>query len=343
MTAQGSSDFATSICEAFGLGTPHGEMAPVAGGLTHRMWRLETDRRPFAVKEINIDPTETWQAAWIERAFTLEHAAFEAGVPMPRPVPAVATGLCLAEVPRRDGSTATVRVHEWAEGEGLHHTVYPADVASRVAGMIARIHMLGMPAPETLAEALTISGDEHWRVLAERVERSDIEWRWEFRGILHTVRELEAYVEASRSDTTPLIMSHRDADQKNWMKTPAGELLLVDWDAAGRVHPRHEVAGLALRWAGVGLAEPDWKIVRAWIRAYRAAGAELDRIQPGDLGEFVSVAIWWFEYNVRRALGERARDEADRRLGIDMTRREFKSLPRVLGSIERWARVLEEE
>jgi len=318
-------------------------MTPVTGGLTHQMWRLETDRGDFAVKEINIDPGGTWQAPWIERAFTLECAAFDAGVPMPRPVPAVATGLCLAEVARRNGSSATARVHAWVEGEGLHHTVYPADVAAHVAGVIATIHAMHMPAGETLSDALRVGGDEHWQALAERVERSDIEWRWELRGLLHTVRDLEAYVDASRHDTSPLILSHRDADQKNWMKTASAELLLVDWDAAGRVHPRHEVAGLALRWAGVGLGEPDWKVVRAWIRGYREAGGKLDSIQPGDLGEFVSVAIWWFEYNVRRALGERARDEADRRLGMDMARREFKSLPRVLGSIERWARVLGEE
>jgi hypothetical protein len=113
------------------------------------------------------------------------------------------------------------------------------------------------------------------------------------------VRDLEAYVDASR----PTRRSHHEPsgrDQKNWMRTAGGELLLLDWDAAGRVNPRHEVAGLALRWAGSGLGEPDWRIARAWIRAYREAGGELDRIRPGDLGEYVSVAIWWFEYNVRR-------------------------------------------
>jgi hypothetical protein len=336
-------EFARAVGDAFALGTPHGEMAPVAGGLTHRMWRLETDHGAFAVKEINLDPGGAWQRPWIERAFTLERAAFEAGVPMPRLVPVSATGLCLAEIRRGDGTTAMVRVHEWADGSGLHHTVYPAEVAETVAATIARIHNLRMPADQTLAEALRIGGDEHWLALAERVERSDIEWRWEFQGLLHVVRELETYVEASREDRTPLILSHRDADQKNWMRTDEGVLLLVDWDAAGPVNPRHEVAGLALRWAGSGLGEPDWRVVRAWIRAYRAAGGDMDPLLPGDLGEYVSVALWWFEYNVRRAMGERAIDQVDRARGLDMARREFRSLPRLLGSLDRWTRVLGEE
>ncbi len=335
--------FAAGVCDAFALGRARGELTPVAGGLTHRMWRLETDRGVFAVKEINIDPTGTWQRPWIEGAFAVERAAFDAGVAMPQPVVAAATGACLADVARNDGSAAPVRVHAWVDGTGLHHTVYPADVAASVAATIARIHRLQLPAAETLTEALRTGGEEHWLALAERVERSDIEWRWEFQGILHIVRDLEAYVEGTREDTTPLIMGHRDADQKNWMRTVSGELLLVDWDAAGRIHPRHEAAGLALRWSGSGLGEPDWRVVRAWIQAYREAGGELDRIQPGDLGEYVSVAIWWFEYNLRRALGERARDEADRRLGAEMARREFKSLPRLMGSLERWERLLGEE
>jgi thiamine kinase-like enzyme len=337
-----SPDVAPDICTAFDLGEALAEPVRVAGGWTHRLWRLTTDRGVFAVKEIGIDPGGTWQAPWIERAFGVERAAYEAGVPMPRPVPVAASGTCLAETVSSDGETIVARAHEWVEGDGLHHTVYPADVSETVARVIARIHALNLPASETLAEALLVGGEEHWLSLAERVERSDIEWRWEFRGLLPTISELEAYVVFARTDTTPLIMSHRDADQKNWMRTPAGELLLVDWDAAGRVHPRHEVAALALRWGGVGLGEPDWRIVRAWINAYRDAGGELDRIRPGDLGEFISVAIWWFEFNVRRALGGQGRGGDDRKRGEDFARREFKSLPRTLRSIERWERVLGE-
>lgn len=338
-----TSDFAERICAGFGLGLPAGEMTPVVGGLTHRMSRLGTSRGFFAVKEINIDPKGTRQRPWIERAYTLERAAFEAGLPLPRPVTARATGLCLGEIERHDGSVATVRVHEWVDGEGLRRVVYGAEYAARVAGVIAGIHALNMPAGVTLRDSLRTGGDEHWLPLADRVEQSNIEWRWEFRGLLHTIRDLEAYVDSARGDSTTLILSHRDADQKNWMKTPSGELLLVDWDAAGPIHPRHDVANTALAWAGVQLGEPDWKVVQAWIGAYREAGGELDRILPGDLAEFVVVAIWWFEYNVRRALGERARDDTDRAMSADVARREFKSLPRVLRSLERWERVLGEE
>ncbi len=335
--------FALAVCEGFGLGAPSGEIARVTGGLTHRMWRLATDRGVFAVKEINIDPAGTWQAPLIERAFTVECAALEAGVRMPRPVAHPATGMCLAELPDGDGTTATVRVHEWAEGEGLQRVVFGPEMSGRCGEIVARIHGMRMMAGVSQTEALKVYGAEHWAQTAERVERSDVEWTWEFRAILHTIAELEAYVDSGRGDTTPLMMSHRDADQKNFMKTPARELLLVDWDAAGPVHPRHEVASLALTWAGVHLGEPDWKSVRGWIEGYRRAGGAIDAIQQTDLGEFAAVMVGWFEFNVRRALGTRGEGEADRKLASDIVRRQFRNLPRFVRSIERWAGLLAAE
>jgi hypothetical protein len=318
-------------------------MTPVEGGLTHRMYRVDTGHGTFAVKEISIDPEGTWQAPWIERAFALEQNAFGAGLPMPRPVAVPSTGACLAEVPREDGSLATIRVHEWLDGEGLRNVVYGTDFAERTAGVIARIHALEMGAEETLAQTLRVTGLDHWEALTERVEQSTLPWRWELRSLIPTIVELESYIEASRSDTSPLIFSHRDADQKNWMKTPQGDLFLVDWDAAGPILPRHDVANTALAWAGIHLGEPDWKVVRTWVRAYRAAGGQLERFVAGDLAEFVTVAIWWFEHNVRRSLGETGGDESDEQRAIAFARREFKSLPRILRSLERWERALADE
>jgi thiamine kinase-like enzyme len=307
------------------------------------MWRLETTSGAFAVKEIALDSESAWTADRIERAFVLERAAFAAGISMPRPVRVAETDMCLAQVHRSDGSRATVRVHEWVEGEGLQRVVYGTDFATRVSGVISRIHALAMPAGVTQAEALVTLGGDHWRELAERVERSDAEWKWEFRAILPTLAEIEAYVDRARSDATPLIFGHRDADQKNWMKTAAKDLLLVDWDAAGPVNPRHEVASLALTWAGAHLGEPDWKCVRAWITGYREGGGVLDAIRPTDLADFVAVLSQSFEYNARRAIGERPGDNADRKQSSDIVRRGFKDLPRYMRSVERWTRMLADE
>jgi hypothetical protein len=330
-----------AICELFDLGAPQGAPERVAGGLTNRLWRLGATGGVFAVKEMNRDPERADYVAWFDRAFALEQAAFRAGIPMPRPVPVAASGRCLGELPRPTGVPITVRVHEWAEGERLDNdTVYPIDVASRVAVILADIHSLGVTADVGIDEALRVFGDEHWRAVGERAERAALAWGVEFRRLLPVLRELEAYVTAAHNDPTSLLLSHRDSDKKNFMRTPAGELILVDWDAAGPVNPRHDVANEALVWAGVHLGDPDAAVARAFVDAYRRAADTNEAFQATDLAELVSVRLGWFDFNVRRALGERVRDESDRQVGLNVVRRNVEQLPRFARSLDAWFSVL---
>src|SRR5438046_1308742 len=118
-----------AISALFALGTPLTPAEPVSGGLSHRVWRVETDRGTFAIKQMNRDPAPPDYVAWYDRAFSLEMAAFDAGIPMPGPIPVAATGRCLAEIAREGEPTLTVRVHEWVDGEALQGgIVYPPEV-----------------------------------------------------------------------------------------------------------------------------------------------------------------------------------------------------------------------
>jgi thiamine kinase-like enzyme len=217
------------------------------------------------------------------------------------------------------------------------------EVAERVAAMMAQIHGLRMTAQGVgPADALFTPGAEHWRAYAERIERSDLEWRWEFRRLLPVLGELEAYVASAHGDGTPLLLAHRDSDPKNHMRTPSGDLVLVDWDAAGPVNPRHDLANHALVWAGVHLGEPDRKTVHAYVTAYRRAGGEGEAFRSSDLAELVSARLRWFDFNVRRILGEHTRDDADREAGSRVIQRNFTQLPRFVASLDRWVRLLGE-
>ena len=330
-----------ATCELFDLGAPRGAPEAVGGGLTNGLWRIETDRGVFAVKQMNRDFDRADYVAWFDRAFTLEQASFGAGVPMPRPVRVALSGRCLAELPGSGKRPTIVRVHEWVEGKKLDNgVVYPAEVAALVAVILARIHRLSMTTEVGATEALRVFGDEHWRTLAERAGRAGADWAPELRRLLPALAELEAYLASAHDDSTPLLLSHRDSDMKNFLRTPVGALLLVDWDAAGPVNPRHDLANHALVWAGVHLGDPDVAVVRAFVEAYRRAAGPNERFQPTDLAELVSLRLGWFDFNVRRALGERLRDESDRQSGVNVVRRNVTQLPRFARSLDDWLAVL---
>ncbi|MDP9236215.1 MAG: aminoglycoside phosphotransferase family protein [Chloroflexota bacterium] len=330
-----------ALCELFYLGAPRAALTPVGGGLTNRMWRLETARGVFAVKQMNRDFDRADDVEWFDRAFTLERAAFAAGVPMPRPIPVAATGRCLGELARSDGPPITVRVHEWADGVKLDNSVaYPGEIAARVGSILARIHALRMKSGVAKSEALRVFGDEHWRTALERLEDANSERAGELRTLAPVLHDLEAYVIAAQDDATPLLLSHRDSDAKNFMRTSAGELMLVDWDAAGPVNPRQDLANEALVWAGVHRDEPDAAVARAYVDAYRRAGGVAEAFRPTDLAELIAVRLGWLDFNFRRALGERIRDESDREYGWNVLGRNMGELPRFAGSLDRWVALL---
>ena len=332
---------ARAVCELFGLGELRVAPHAVGGGLTNRMWRFSTTRGVFAVKQMNRDYDRADYTDWFDRAFTLEQAAYAAGVPMPLPVPVAATGRCLGELPGSDGRPITLRVHEWVDGEKLvGGVVYPTGDVARVGSILAVIHALGLTSDVPAIEALRLFGDDHWRGLAARLEREQVGCSVEFRGLLPAIAELEAYVVEAHADITSLLLGHRDADQKNFMRTPDGALLLVDWDAAGPVHPRHDLANHALVWAGVHAQEPDRAAARAYVEGYRRESGMAESFRLTDLAELVALRLGWLEFNVHRALGEQVRGAADREVGVYVVRRNVTQLPRFARSLGAWLAVL---
>jgi thiamine kinase-like enzyme len=331
---------AEAVSELFDLGIPKGPVEPVPAGLSHRMWRLETTHGVFAVKQLNRDWANPDYVDWYERAFSVEMAAFYAGISVPRPIAAHGTGHCLAELPGHNEQRITVRVHEWMGGEPIDRISREEGVLAEVGGILAQIHLLELKTAARPDEVLRVHGNQHWSDLTERLLGTCSVWAEELRRCLVTINELEAFVVASRMELGTPHLSHRDADQKNFMVTSEGRLLLVDWDAAGPINPRHEIAKECLNWAGAHVGMPDQRLAQALLAGYRRAGGDYSSPRPSDFGEFVCDMLGWLEFNVRRTLGERLQDASDRSLGETQARMVLAKLPRIPRSIPSWVRML---
>lgn len=325
-----------AVCAAFRLGAPAKPLVAVRGGDSHRVWRLVTTRGSFAVKELNRDFDDPDYVCRYERAFRFELASFEAGVPMPRPVPVPGSGRCLAEVGKTGDRSPTIRVHEWVDGERLTAGSYTEEVAAEVGMILAQIHHLNVTSDAKPEDMLRVNGDAHWRMLTARLEASGVSWADKLRQWLPVIAALEAFVVASRADVDAQLLSHRDAHIGNVLITADRRLVLLDWDVAGPVSPRHEVAHALLDWSGVHAGEPAARLARALVAGYRRGGGEFEMLRRSDFGEFICVMVNWFEFNVRRTLGERTPDESARALGEENARRVLGNLPRFERSLDKW-------
>jgi hypothetical protein len=211
-------------------------------------------------------------------------------------------------------------------------------MAESIGMVLARIHHLRLTDGRSLAAILTVHGERHWRVLAERTARAGIPWAQRLHAALPHVAELEGRVVAARSDPDPVLLTHRDADPTNTLVTPAGDLLLVDWDTASACSPRHEIAAATLDWSRACRARTA--IMRAVVCGYRRAGGDFERPEPSVFAGFCCGILNWLEYNVRRGLGERLLDPEDREIAQREVLLLLDALPRIAGSLERWARLL---
>jgi Ser/Thr protein kinase RdoA (MazF antagonist) len=322
-----------AVCAAFGLGSPLGPMTRVSGGMAHTMWRLETDRGSFAIKQINRNWRVPHEAAGYERAFHFEKAAGAAGIPIAPPVPHAATGACLAEIDVGHERPLTFRAHEWVESTMLREEQCGPHEAHAVGEILARIHALriaaAMPAPQPAVDPA------HWRSLLERGTAAD--WHDGLAAVLPAVDELIALA------TLPAdgwFMSHRDCDAKNVLRTPEGRLLLIDWDTAGPTVPREDVAMHAIMWGGGYTRDPDEASSQAFLAGYREAGGRFDSPRREDFAEFARVMLRSFAFNLGRTLGDRLADESHLAIARRQVAHLIGALPRFARSLDAWTRML---
>jgi Ser/Thr protein kinase RdoA (MazF antagonist) len=330
------------VAEAFGLGTPTGPLVAIASGPSgvHRSWRLSASRGRFAVKAFDQDLSAD-SAAALEGPVRLESAAFAAGVPMPRPCLAVATGAGVAEVAGLGPQPLLVRVHEWVEGTT---PTAPASMglAADLGAALARIHGLGVDCDEGAQVDpwyRAAHGAGHWQALAEQGERAGYGWARRLRDALPLVAEVEALVAARTAEPIPLLVTHSDLVPGNVVMSVQGRVWIVDWDDAGPWNAAEEVAAAVVSWSSGVAGEPSERAALALVEGYRAAGGGLEGRSPTVLAGSLSAVANWLELNLRRSL-DRAADRPFRQRAEAAATGALAELSQRLDRLDRWVELL---
>jgi Ser/Thr protein kinase RdoA (MazF antagonist) len=259
------------VAGAFGLGASRGPLAPVAGAWSNRLWRLETERGAFAVKELRGSAAAGWRRR-LRDAMAVERATWAAGtVPMAQPMTAAAGGW-LAEVATTGGGRATVRCHRWVPGTPAAALAPGPALAADVGRSLAAIHALDLPTPATTTHEVAPLPLHAWNRLVAEARQAGLAWAGELAGLTPLVGRLAGRLEALRRAGRTMLRSHRDLDPKNAVVRPDARVALLDWDYAGPILPAAELLVTALSFAGAAGGERDTACVRACVRGYLEAG-----------------------------------------------------------------------
>jgi Ser/Thr protein kinase RdoA (MazF antagonist) len=268
-----------AMVAAFGLGEALSLTGPVARGEQGLVWRLETTRGTWAVKE-TFDPLDESEVA---EAAAFQEAAALAGVATPRVARTLGGDLLHA------CAETQVRVYEWIDLEPPDRLVDP----EAVGRLLAAIHLLGFDGMAPIDPWYTDPvGATRWRELAAALADACGPHADGLAALCDELIALEDLLEPPSA----LVTCHRDLWADNVLPTPCGGLCVIDWDNCGLANQDQE---LALVLCEFGADDPAriGRLYRSYVEAggpgcvSRREDFSMVVAQLGHIGE-MAVATW---------------------------------------------------
>lgn len=256
-------------------------MIRVDGGFANRMYRLDTDRGSFAVKELNL--TDRRWTCPVEDVFRFERAAFAAGIPMPEPISA---------------SNHTL-VHRWVEGQKLPEAPVSRAYGFEIGEILARIHALDV---EWTHESIEERTSRDWPKLAERAAATSQPWADELASHVETFLAIAHFVDTCERPG-PVVLTHKDIQPWNLL-AQGGRPVVLDWELSGMLDLSSELGSTALSLAkGPGFDHIEPVIFRSVVDGYVAGGGTLPPSGPSWFAFTIGGWLGHTRSNILRCLG----------------------------------------
>ena len=311
------------LFETRGLGKVVSPVAPVSGGLMHRMFRAETAGNVYAVKHLN---QEIMKRPGVmenyRRAEELEQILEDAGIP-------VAPALTLDGRKMQELDGEYFYIFRWQQGRITDWQNITAEQCRQAGNIQGRIHALRPVEKHTEPGMSKID----WHGYAEQAVRQDS-------GIAELLRENEPLLydvqnelnQARRALPDIECITDEDMDPKNVMWND-GSPVVIDLECLDYGNPVSNALQLSLQWAGITTCMLDTEKMEAFFEGYLEAYDNGFR----DYGSVLGLAytwIEWLEYNINRALGK-CQDENEREMGITEVRNTIRRIRYIRESEDR--------
>ncbi len=300
------------ICNYLELGRPLTTPKQVYGGLLHLMWMLETDKGKYAIKQLskNIDFTEEVKQSYeLSENIAKQFAENE----IPAIVSLSKQGKSLIEI---EGNIYIM--YPWMEAKDLDKDEVRHDYASRIAQLLAQMHLLNLNIPEITKPKYDINRDDKILGLIEQTGLSSLPFRAELQSCKTLIIEInKKYRQSIPTLSKVTVVSHGDLDQKNVLWDVDNNPYIIDWESARALNPTQEMLNLALDWSGIASGFLNMEIFISTVTAYKLADGAidyegLDVAFNGVLGNLIN----WLVYNLELSLKDDL-PQSEQKLSID--------------------------
>jgi protein-tyrosine phosphatase len=307
-----NTDHLRYLCSHHGLGSPTGAPTKVLGGFHHKMWRIETERGTYAVKELSPDADlnneETVRGYNVSEAIAETFASV--GITA---VVALKVGDDFLTIVGDHGYL----VYPWCNYTALPRGQVDERHGLEVARLLARMHGADIQVAgvkETALAAFPVESIDDLLRRASECQPLSAASLSKDRQRLGEIVALhnEAIVELEKK----LVIGHGDLDQKNVLWDDQDRPVIIDWERAGRLNPTYEIIQAALDWSGAA-SELRPGLFRRMLEAYQDAGGafEVDAMEASldyIAGEWLIWLLYCAGLSLEEAKPRRLRIEAER-------------------------------
>lgn len=317
------------ICVHFDIERPISLPTKIEGGLLHLMWRVDTKKASYAIKELskNIILTERVRRSY-EISEKIAQLFYQHGIPSISAMEKDGKFLV-------DARGSTFIIYPWVNATILTHESITDYHVITIATLLAEMHLLNLSVPGMSSPNYDFNSNAE---IISLIEQSLV-LSLPFAGTLQALQSRliewnEKYQIAVAGFQSVSVISHADLDPKNVLWDENNKPVLIDWESARLINPSYELLIAALDWSGATTGSLNLQLFLSMINAYKNAGGVIDsEILNSNFYGIPGNAINWMLYNVSRSL--KAENSIEEKvMGIDQVNLTIKAMLHIESKIE---------
>ena len=269
----------------------------VTGGLSHRMYKVETDRGIYAIKELNNGVMKR-EKAYSNFVFSekVTDIAIENGI-------SAIGALKFNNDIMVKIDDSYFMVFEWLEGKILKAEEITNKHCEIIGKLLAEIHNVDFSKIQDNERKIVDTNSFEWNGYVPIAEEQNKPYIQELKKNIDLLYELnKKSVEALEYAKNNLVISHTDLDRKNVMWQD-DKPFIIDWEASGYINPTIELIQVAWYWAGGDIENIDYNKFKKVINSYKQNyKGNIDKNVDILINADVYGGLAWLDYNLKRSL-----------------------------------------
>ncbi len=279
------------------IGTCVKEINKVSGGLSHRMYKVVTDKGIYAIKELNPGVMKR-KEAFSNFIFSekVSEIAIQNGI----------TGIGALKV--NDEVITKIddnyyMIFEWLDARILNADEIEEKHCEIIGEILAKIHNIDFTEIEDEKRKNIDLEYFEWNKYCNFAEKNNKVYTNLLKENIDLLYKLnEKSIKALEYANENLIISYTDLDRKNvmWQEYKP---FIIDWEASGYINPTIELIQVAWYWSGGDVENIDYNKFEILIKSYK-------KYYKGNIDKNAEELVYadnygglgWLNYNLKRSL-----------------------------------------